>query len=156
MLRKVKQAKSMSLAKATLPEKAAKLAKASKPNTKPGKPVPRVARPADEAQFIEWLATHVWKEGRSTVRRLGDLIPRPTPGRMRNIRLKRLLLEYRSRFVLDLQGNVYLNHSGRWRWGSQALATKRRNIGGGGPLQTALKKRRAPAPVGSFAKTPRR
>lgn len=42
------------------------------------------------------------------------------------LRLKKLLLQRRDKFVLDVHGTVEINHSRRWRWRSQGLVTKRR------------------------------
>ncbi|CAE7602082.1 pdx1 [Symbiodinium natans] len=82
-----------------------------------------IVRPSDLDEFYEAVEAHLRQHGRTPLRRLGMLVALP-PGR--NLKLKKLLMERRDKFILDLYGGVEINHSRRWRWSSQGMVTKRR------------------------------
>eukprot|EP00440_Ansanella_granifera_P042461 gb/GFBE01046031.1/.p1 GENE.gb/GFBE01046031.1/~~gb/GFBE01046031.1/.p1 ORF type:complete len:242 (+),score=52.99 gb/GFBE01046031.1/:1-726(+) len=84
------------------------------------------SRPKNLDEFFEQVEAHLRVNGRTTLRRLGTALPLP-PG-VPTGRLKRMLLQRRGKFMVDLQGCVDINHSRRWRWQSQGLVTKRRKV----------------------------
>jgi hypothetical protein len=73
--------------------------------------------PQSEEAYVDLIEARLKKAGgRMLMRQLGSVVPRPRKHPARS--LKRLLMkkENRRRFVIDLQGYVTLNYSGRGRW----------------------------------------
>ena len=83
-----------------------------------------ILRPNNVDEFYDAVEAHLRQNGRTTMRRLGNFVALPPGGQ--SLKLKKLLLERRDRFIIDLSGSVEINHSRRWRWSSQGLVTKRR------------------------------
>jgi len=83
-------------------------------------------RPRSEGEYIDWLEEYLRREGRTSLRKLGDVVQRPSSCRARNLKAK--LLRHRSRFVVDLQDCADVNRAGRWSWRSQAISGRRRGV----------------------------
>ncbi|CAE7807787.1 pdx1 [Symbiodinium necroappetens] len=83
-----------------------------------------MVRPNNVDEFYDAVEAHLRQHGRTPMRRLGNFVALPPAGQ--SLKLKKLLLERRDRFIIDLSGSVEINHSRRWRWSSQGLVTKRR------------------------------
>eukprot|EP00930_Biecheleria_cincta_P057800 TRINITY_DN43677_c0_g1_i1.p2 TRINITY_DN43677_c0_g1~~TRINITY_DN43677_c0_g1_i1.p2 ORF type:complete len:240 (-),score=40.95 TRINITY_DN43677_c0_g1_i1:279-998(-) len=101
----------------------------SKPSVAEVEKPRKSTRPRDLKEFVEHIKLHLRNNGRTSLRRLGTAVQLP-PG-VPTGRLKRVLLQHRDKFIVDLFGCVEINHSKRWRWRGQALVTKRRKVPSG-------------------------
>merc|ERR1712232_1055010 len=93
---------------------------------------PVLKRPRDDDEYFDCLDAYLREHGRTSLRKLGAAVQKPKDWPTK--KLKSRLLEYRARFVLDLQGCVDVNRARvrRWRWRSQAAVTRVRHRFNGG------------------------
>ena len=68
-----------------------------------------ILRPNNVDEFYDAVEAHLRQNGRTTMRRLGNFVALPPGGQ--SLKLKKLLLERRDRFIIDLSGSVEINHS---------------------------------------------
>mmetsp|Transcript_42741 Transcript_42741/g.118006 ORF Transcript_42741/g.118006 Transcript_42741/m.118006 type:complete len:263 (-) Transcript_42741:257-1045(-) len=98
----------------------------ARPKAKIAAGVVAVQRPKSEAEYIDWIYEYLRVNGRTSLRRLGDVVPRPSDVNART--LKARLLKHRAWFIVDLHGSVEINHARRWRWRTQAAVTRVRKL----------------------------
>jgi len=76
---------------------------------------PPAQKPKNEEEYMDWIDKYLREHGCTSLRKLGNEVARPR--KVKPGMLKATLQRYRWRFVLDLLGQVDINHrKWRWRW----------------------------------------
>lgn len=85
-------------------------------------------RPRTLEEYVDSLESYLLRNGPTSLRKLGTMVAQPRIKRCPHLKKALLEKENRARFVIDLQGCVYINHSRCWGWAKQAAVTRPRRM----------------------------